>query len=53
MRSRITNPGDKVTINYLRDGKKKSVKVELGKMPSMSNDLNMHGQGFNEWIRKR
>ena len=34
-------PGDKVTINYLRDGKKKSVKVELSKTPAMSNDLNM------------
>jgi len=27
-------PGDKVTIDYLRDGKKKSAKVELGKAPS-------------------
>lgn len=27
-------PGDKITINYLRDRKKKSVKVELGKTPS-------------------
>ena len=33
-------PGDKVTINYLRDGKKKSAKVELGKAPSMSKDFN-------------
>ena len=33
-------PGDKITIYYLRDGKKKSVKVELGKVPSMANDMN-------------
>ena len=32
--------GDKVTINYLRDGKKKSAKVELGKAPSMPKDFN-------------
>jgi len=27
-------PGDKITINFVRDGKKKSVKAELGKAPS-------------------
>jgi serine protease Do len=26
-------PGDNVTVNYIRDGKSKSVKVELGKSP--------------------
>lgn len=46
LRNAIQNykPGDKVTINYLRDEKKKSVKVVLGKTPSMSNDLNMQSQ---------
>lgn len=34
-------PGDKVTIYYLRDGKKKSVKVELGKAPFMSSNFDM------------
>ena len=34
-------PGDKVTINYLRDGKKKSTEVKLGKAPLMANDFNM------------
>lgn len=33
-------PGDKVMINYLRDGKKKSAEVELGKAPSMFKDFN-------------
>ena len=37
-------PGDKVTINYLRNGKKKSVKVVLGKVPSTAKDYNMNLQ---------
>lgn len=38
------NPGDKVLINYLRDGKKKSVKVELGKTPTSAKQFNMQLQ---------
>lgn len=34
-------PGDKVTINYLRDGKKKSVNVELSKARGMDSQLNI------------
>lgn len=34
-------PGDKVTINYLRDGHKKSAKVELGKSPATSKKFNI------------
>jgi len=37
-------PGDKVLINYLRDGKKKSVKVELGKTPSSAKQFNIQLQ---------
>ncbi len=33
-------PGDKVTIVYLRNGKKRSVNVELSKTPSMPGNLN-------------
>lgn len=50
-----SKPGDKVLISYLRDGKKKSVKVELGKTPSsakqfniqLQKDLNEFGNGDN------
>jgi serine protease Do len=34
-------PGDKVTVNYLRDGKKESVTVELGKAPGFSMNYNI------------
>ena len=37
-------PGDEVTINYLRDGKKNSAKVELGKSPANVQSFN----GLNE-----
>jgi len=45
-------PGDKVTVNYLRDGKNKSVTVELGKAPGFSMNYNMDSlrdmmNGFN------
>lgn len=49
-------PGDNVTINYLRDGKKKSVKVGLGKTPGnvhrldtqdLRNLMNRFGNGNN------
>jgi serine protease Do len=50
-------PGSKVTINYLRDGKKKSVKVDLGKTPEnfqsiintqgLRNLMNRFGNGNN------
>jgi len=47
------NPGDKVTLSYLRDGKKNSVKVELGKSPNagpmtynMDSLRNIMGQYF-------
>lgn len=35
LRNSVKNykPGDKVPVNFIRDGKKKSVKVELGKSP--------------------
>lgn len=46
-------PGDNVTINYLRNGKKNSVKVELGKTPNNSamiydldTAINMMGQNY-------
>ncbi len=53
-------PGDKVTINYLRDGKKKSVKVDLGKAPenvqsfnseNLRNLMNGFGNGNNYQFR--
>jgi serine protease Do len=34
-------PGDKVTVNYLRDGKKKSVSLELGKSSGTSMTYNI------------
>jgi serine protease Do len=37
-------PGDKITIDCLRDGKKKSVKVELGKTPSSVKQYDMQLQ---------
>lgn len=49
-------PGDKVTINFLRDGNKKSVKVDLGKTPEnvqsmdtqdLRNLMNRFGNGNN------
>ncbi|HEU5364826.1 MAG TPA: PDZ domain-containing protein [Hanamia sp.] len=45
-------PGDKVTVNYLRDGRNKSVTLELGKNPGMSITYNIDSlrdmmNGFN------
>jgi len=45
-------PGDKVTVNYLRDGKKKSVSLELGKTSGTSMTYNIDSlrdmmNGFN------
>jgi serine protease Do len=45
-------PGDKVTVNYLRDGKKKSLTVELGKASGNSMTYNIDSlrdmmNGFN------
>lgn len=37
-------PGDKVDISYLREGKKRSTKVELGKAPSIEKELQLQRQ---------
>ncbi|MGN6603712.1 MAG: PDZ domain-containing protein [Ginsengibacter sp.] len=37
-------PGDNVEISVLRDGKKKSIKVDLGKTPSIQKELQLQRQ---------
>jgi serine protease Do len=43
-------PGDKVTLNYLRDGKKNSVSIELGKTPG--NSMTYHIDSLKDFMNR-